>query len=51
MKHHFNPLDKKTRSVPHIPLANVNARRSFRSFMYHQPADITPEEAHKRYVR
>ena len=44
-------MDSKTRSVPHIPLANVNPLRSFRSFMYRQPSDITPEEAHSLYTR
>lgn len=37
--------------MPHIPLANVNPLRSFRSFMYRQPSDITPEEAHSLYTR
>lgn len=47
----MNPLDQKQRSIPNIPLANCNPRRTFYQFMRSQKNDITPTLARELFTR
>ena len=50
-KERHYPAEDKERSIPHIILADINARLTFKEYIRRQSNSITPEAARRGYLK